>query len=83
MSNLWASLNRVGEQFDDQCILQPTGETYLVLLKLREALTDGSKAAIREYIKSYVTASGWHCGGVVFATRYIRFRLSKEASKAR
>lgn len=84
VQNLWSSLNRVGEQFDDQCLMDPVGESgFNVTLKLRDSLTPDSQAAIRAYVKSYVERSGWHTGGVVFAKRYIRFRLTNAPSKAK
>jgi len=63
--------------------MDPHPKGYVVTLKLRDALTSESKAAVREYVMSYAEVAGWHVGGVVFATRYIRFLLSRELSRAR
>lgn len=84
VQNLWSSLNRAGGQLDDQCIIEPASKnSHNVLLKLKDSLTPESQDAIREYVKSYLELSGWHTGGVVFAKRYIRFRLTSASSKTR
>lgn len=80
VEGLWFSLNRVGGQFDDQCILEPEQTGYKVLLKLKDVLPDEAKPSIREYIKAYADIAGWHVPVVTFATRYVRFRLTKASS---
>jgi hypothetical protein len=52
-------------------------------MKLKDSLTSNSKAAIREYVKSYAEAADWHASGVVFAPRYIRFLLVRASSRAK
>lgn len=55
---------------------------YLVFLKLKDALTEESKMAIRQYTRAYARESGWHVPGMSFAPGYIRFRLTKDSSRA-
>jgi hypothetical protein len=83
VTGLWSSLNSVGDQFDDQCILEPAKDGYLVFLKLKDSLTSDSITAIRVYMKKYAEAAGWAIPGVVFAKRYIRFRLTRASSRAK
>ena len=41
------------------------------------------KEEIRNYIQSFLEINGWQAPGVVFATRYVRFRLRRSVLKRR
>lgn len=56
---------------------------YLVFLQLKDRLPDASQMAIRDYIKMYASEAGWEIPGVVFALRYVKFRLRRPSSRPR
>jgi hypothetical protein len=76
ISNLWASLERAGEQWSRDVRMDTGEDTTRVILPMSWAMAESAEKDVAAYIKSYMLRTGWKVRRVKITKRYVELIVS-------
>jgi hypothetical protein len=82
LNSLWQSIQRVGNHFGEDCLINEEGEGYRVILKTSEPLPSDVKRYLLSYMTSYLDDCGWKLSQFKLKKGYATFLLRAASNRS-